>query len=49
MPSREAKKKFGDKLIFAETDFGWYGRISQRVFDVLKKYCDTFEEYSIDE
>ena len=25
MPSREAKKKFGDKLIFAETDFGWYG------------------------
>lgn len=47
--SEKAKKEGKAAVIFMEVDFEKYGRISEEIFKMVRKYSDTVEVASIDE
>lgn len=48
MPIFSLKKKF-PQVIVLPGDYATYARLSKEMFDVVRKYADDVEEYSIDE
>ncbi|MDX9971256.1 MAG: DNA polymerase IV [Candidatus Gracilibacteria bacterium] len=47
-PVWEAKKMYPD-MVFVKRDFRWYSVLSEAMQDVLHKFSDTIEYYSVDE
>jgi DNA polymerase IV (DinB-like DNA polymerase) len=47
--SQKAKKEGKEEAIFLPVDFKLYGRVSNNILNIIKKYADTLEQASIDE
>mgnify|MGYP003394991946 FL=1 len=48
MPIFTLKKKF-PKVLVLPGDYAFYAKLSQSMFDIVRRYADEVEEYSIDE
>jgi nucleotidyltransferase/DNA polymerase involved in DNA repair len=48
MPIFEVKKKF-PKVLILPGDYASYAEYSRKMFDIVRRYADVVEEYSIDE
>src|SRR3989344_5269664 len=48
MPIFTLKKKFPSVLVLPG-DYAYYARMSKQMFDIVRRYADDVEEYSIDE
>lgn len=47
-PIFKLKKNF-PKVIILPGDYEWYAELSSKMFDIVRRYADDVEEYSIDE
>lgn len=48
MPIFKLKKEF-PKVLVLPGDYLWYAKLSKAMFDIVRRYADDVEEYSIDE
>jgi DNA polymerase-4/DNA polymerase V len=48
MPIFKLKKEFPNVLVLPG-DYAWYAKLSGQMFDIVRRYVDDVEEYSIDE